>query len=357
LDESGADQKAGLKYTAIFAGDHKNDGTPHEPLTDSARARMQERVDAVYGLFVASVSRGRGMTADAVKKTQALTYTGQAGVAVGFADAVGTPADALALVTRAVQTNKKTLSAAKAAQEERMNMSAIAKHHTATSDAPWDAAENVKRLPSEQKPLQGAHAWEDPAGNPDSKASYKFPHHNVSDDGKVGAANLAGAKAGIDALNGPEGKAMPAADRQGVHDHLAAHLKDAGKEVPELMDLDASAAAAALPLQAAETAIPDEVRAAAREQARAEIGAIVDMCAIAGKPELVAKFISSNTSAEDVRKQLLAAKVAENGPELNSSVMPGADALKPGKGTKPTGKAQPWKEVIAALCGRKEKQN
>lgn len=231
-------------------------------------------------------------------------------------------------------------------------MAAIAKHHTATSDAPWDAAENVKRLPSEQKPLEGAHAWVDPAGNADSKASYKFPHHNVSDDGKVGAANLAGAKAGIDALNGAEGKAMPAADRQGVHDHLAAHLKDAGKEVPELTDLDAVAAAP--PLNAAETSVPDAVRAAAREEARAEIGAIVDMCAIAGKPGLVAQFINSKTSAEDVRKQLLAAKVAENGPELNSSVMPGADAAKPGVASQ--GKAKPWKEVIAALSGRKEKK-
>jgi len=301
---------------------------------------------------VNAVSHGRGMSAAAVKKTQALTYMGQEGVAVGFADAVGSSADALALVTHAVQNNRRTLSAAGAALGERM-MAAIAKHHTATSDAPWDATENVKRLPSEQKPLQGAHAWEDPAGNADSKASYKFPHHNVSDDGKVGAANMAACSSGIEALNGAAGKDVPSADRQGIHDHLATHLKDAGKEVPALTDLDASAAAAAPPLHATELAIPDAVRAAAREDARAEIGSIVDMCAIAGKPELVAQFIASKTSAEDVRKQLLAAKVAENGPDLNSSVMPGADAAKPAANQ---GKAKPWKEVIAALSGRKDKK-
>ena len=357
LDESGADQKAGLKYTAIFAGDRKNDGSPHEPLTDSARARMQERVDTVYGLFVASVSRGRGMTAEAIKKTQALTYTGQAGVDVVFADSVGTQSNALASVKHAVRTNKKTISAAAAAQLGERMMAAIAKHHTATSDAPWDPAENVKRLPSEQKPLEGAHAWVDPAGNADSKASYKFPHHNVSDDGKVGAANLAGATAGIEALNGAEGKAMPAADRQGVHDHLAAHLKDAGKEVPELMDLDGSAAAAAPPLHAGTAIDLNAIRAAARDEVRADIDLIVDMCAIAGKPALAAKFIVEKTTAADVSKQLLAAKVAENGPELDSSVMPGADAHKPGKGAAPKGKAKPWKEIIAGVCGRKEKQN
>ena len=32
IDQSGADEQAGLKYTAIFSGDHKNDLSPHSAL-------------------------------------------------------------------------------------------------------------------------------------------------------------------------------------------------------------------------------------------------------------------------------------------------------------------------------------
>lgn len=45
LDQSVAEADAGLKYTAIYAGEHKNDFSPHEPLSDPARAQLQTEVD------------------------------------------------------------------------------------------------------------------------------------------------------------------------------------------------------------------------------------------------------------------------------------------------------------------------
>jgi len=111
----------------------------------------------------------------------------------------------------------------------------IKPHKTATVDHAWDAGEALKRCPDERKALRALCAWSDSDGDPDSKSSYKFPHHEVSSDGKVGAANLAACSAGIAALNGGrDGASVPDDDRQGVYRHLAEHLRDGGKEAPEL---------------------------------------------------------------------------------------------------------------------------
>jgi hypothetical protein len=117
-------------------------------------------------------------------------------------------------------------------------MGAIAVHHTGTSDAAWDAGVNEKRLRSGEDGAYYArmYAWRDPAGDETTKAAYKFPHHEVSEGGDPGAANLAGCSAGIAVLNGGRGGAnIPDGDRAGVYSHLAAHLRDGGKEPPELM--------------------------------------------------------------------------------------------------------------------------
>jgi HK97 family phage prohead protease len=112
---------------------------------------------------------------------------------------------------------------------------AIRSHSTATSDDPWDAGAQVARLPSEEAALREAHAWVDPEGDPNAKSSYKFPHHFVSGAGDVGAASTRACSAGIAVLNGGRGGAdIPEEDRQGVWDHLARHLRDAGEEPPPL---------------------------------------------------------------------------------------------------------------------------
>jgi HK97 family phage prohead protease len=117
--------------------------------------------------------------------------------------------------------------------------SALARHSSGTSDEDWDAAAMVGRLPSSEAALRAAHAWRDPDGDADAKSSYKFPHHMVGTDGRVGAANLRGSSAGIGALNGARGgTSIPAADRSGVYGHLAGHLRDGDRDVPDLRSLD-----------------------------------------------------------------------------------------------------------------------
>jgi signal peptide peptidase SppA len=102
LDQSGYDQKEGLKYTAIFAGDRKNDFSPHEPLSDAALSTEQSEVDRLYGMFVDLVARNRGISAETVRRTEAGLFFGADGVTAGLADSVGTYADAYTALVAAV---------------------------------------------------------------------------------------------------------------------------------------------------------------------------------------------------------------------------------------------------------------
>lgn len=89
VDMSGLLSQWGLKVTFIKAGKFKVDGNRFEGLSDSARERIQGRIDKIYGVFVSTVARNRAMSEDAVRKTEALTYDADESVEVGFATRIG----------------------------------------------------------------------------------------------------------------------------------------------------------------------------------------------------------------------------------------------------------------------------
>lgn len=66
-DVSKALDDAGVKVTLVSAGKFKTEGSPYSPLSDEARAAMQESVDNYYGMFTRDVAKGRGTTVDAVR--------------------------------------------------------------------------------------------------------------------------------------------------------------------------------------------------------------------------------------------------------------------------------------------------
>jgi HK97 family phage prohead protease len=128
----------------------------------------------------------------------------------------------------------------KEAGREMDERKALPVHHTAVSDAPWDGSRNEANLRNDgdAEYYRQAYAWVDPEKDPDTKAAYKFIHHNVSADGEVGAANIKACQTGIGVLNGARGGAdIPEADREGVWKHLAAHLRDAELEPAPLRSL------------------------------------------------------------------------------------------------------------------------
>ena len=95
IDQSVKDANDGYRYTAVTAGTHKNDFSPHQPLTDEAKAELQAEVDRLYGLFVEHVGSMRTLATDDVRSTEAGLYFGANAIAAGLADAVGTFESAL----------------------------------------------------------------------------------------------------------------------------------------------------------------------------------------------------------------------------------------------------------------------
>ncbi|CAG9264772.1 Protease 4 [Burkholderia diffusa] len=95
VDFSKALTAAGITVTLITYGEHKADANDVQPLSDGARERIQQDVNTVGELFVATVARNRNLSPAKVRATQGLTYLGGAGVDIGLADAVMAPDAAL----------------------------------------------------------------------------------------------------------------------------------------------------------------------------------------------------------------------------------------------------------------------
>ncbi|AAU91207.1 prophage LambdaMc01, peptidase, U7 family [Methylococcus capsulatus str. Bath] len=111
VDQSAKDAKDGVRYTAVFAGERKNDLNPHEPISDEAHALLQAEVDRVYRLFVDTVARHRGLDARAIEATEAGLFFGQDAVTAGLADAVGTFDDALSQLTESLSSSPMAVAA------------------------------------------------------------------------------------------------------------------------------------------------------------------------------------------------------------------------------------------------------
>ena len=139
VDQSVKDAQDGVRYTAVFAGERKNDLNPHEPISNEAHAVLKTEVDRVYELFVETVARHRGLNADAVRATEAGLFFGPDAVATGLADAVGSLDDALTQLTQSLSplpTQVATASQAGFLRNHQMESSMNDRTDPAASDRP-----------------------------------------------------------------------------------------------------------------------------------------------------------------------------------------------------------------------------
>jgi signal peptide peptidase SppA len=229
-DQSDYDKKQGFKYEYMYFGEHKIDGNPHQPLSDSARASAMAEGRRCYGMLTQAVARNRGMTLKAIKETEAGVFFAEQAVNAGLADEMGTTDVAYAaLVDEIARKGDSSMEVAA--------MPAIRPHKTATTDDAWDGPANKKRLlkGESQAYYESAYAYRDEDGDPDVKSSYDFIHHVVAPSGEVGAASIEGCQSGIAILNGArKGTKLDGSDRKGVYRHLAKHLRDAKLEPADL---------------------------------------------------------------------------------------------------------------------------
>jgi signal peptide peptidase SppA len=96
FDWSKAMEEFGVKVTMIFAGKHKADGNPYEPLPEAVQADLQKSIDKAYGQFVDLVAKNRGLDSQSIRSTEARVYRADDALEEGLIDAIKTPTDAVA---------------------------------------------------------------------------------------------------------------------------------------------------------------------------------------------------------------------------------------------------------------------
>lgn len=148
IDVSEALQKQGVKFEFIHAGKHKVEGNSYEPLSAEARNRMQTRIDGLYDIFVSTVARNLGIEEQVVRGTEALTYSADEALAIGFAHEVRPIDEALAAFAGGISETVGDIVMSE--QEQQIN--------SATAQADLDAARAEGRregAAAERERIQG----------------------------------------------------------------------------------------------------------------------------------------------------------------------------------------------------------
>ena len=92
-DDTALLEAMGVKIDVIRGGTHKIEANPFEPLSEEARAAIQESVDNYYRTFVGAVARGRGIKVSELRKAphgNGRMVLARQAVEVGLADRVET---------------------------------------------------------------------------------------------------------------------------------------------------------------------------------------------------------------------------------------------------------------------------
>lgn len=139
VDYSRALANEGINVSHIFAGEHKVDGNPYQPLPTSVREHLQADIEGLYQMFVQAVAKHRGMQEQAVRDTRAAVYRGVAGVAARLADRIGT-ADAVIADLSARRARSYPAGAGMSSQPKGISMTQTSTETTAAAPAAPAAA-------------------------------------------------------------------------------------------------------------------------------------------------------------------------------------------------------------------------
>lgn len=106
MDRSKMEEGMGVKVTTVYAGAHKNDLSPHEPLSEQSLRYLNEVVQESYQLFVNAIADYRGLSVQQVMATEARLYRGQQGIQAGLADRMQSPQKAVNELSQAVALSR-----------------------------------------------------------------------------------------------------------------------------------------------------------------------------------------------------------------------------------------------------------
>ncbi len=180
VDQSQRDAMNGLRYTAVYAGDRKNDMSPHAPLSTDAAQALQAEVDRLYGLFVSTVAANRNLSVQDVQDTEACLYFAQDAIDAGLADVVGTLDDALIDLSEELQTKTTSIARIQGSGRE-MGIStpgpsmkrSVCMQNDATQTADGQTTQDEQHQPADQmrtEPAQSGDATQGTGEPPGAQA-------------------------------------------------------------------------------------------------------------------------------------------------------------------------------------------
>jgi ClpP class serine protease len=165
IDASLQDAALGLRFTVTTSGERKADGHPHVPVSDGARAAFQGAVDALAGVFFATVSELRPQLVQPAGLQASVLYGAQA-VAAGLADRIA-PFDVEKLAATPIAP---TMGESQAPEIQTMNLSeAIAALEEAAAGEGADAELAKKMLDAAKAGLDAAPPPPPPADDKEEK--------------------------------------------------------------------------------------------------------------------------------------------------------------------------------------------
>lgn len=124
-DLSRALDKEGVAVTCIYAGAHKVDGNPYQPLPPDVAAQIQADVDHYYALFLNAVAAYRPTTdALTLRATEARTFIGPQALDARLADRLETPDQAIARLAASLSLTQKRALVAQTTRKSLMSAEA-----------------------------------------------------------------------------------------------------------------------------------------------------------------------------------------------------------------------------------------
>ncbi len=106
MDRSKMLEGAGVKVTTVYAGAHKNDLSPNEPISEQSLQVLNTLVQESYLLFTGYIAEFRNRDIADIIATQAACYIGPAAIAAGLADRLETPQLAVDNLSQAVAVSR-----------------------------------------------------------------------------------------------------------------------------------------------------------------------------------------------------------------------------------------------------------
>jgi signal peptide peptidase SppA len=183
VDQSGFDKELGAKYTYVFAGERKVDGNPHQPLSERARADIQDEVDREYGIFTETVARNRKAGTKDIVATQAAVVWADNALPL-LADQVGMFDDAMNALRQLLGGAGVTFKAAGAANLTK-GESAMAQIEPEAAAAKKDGESEEKKAKKKPDPVDAKPPAEDDDKDDD------MTEDKPKDEGKKKAAGVA----------------------------------------------------------------------------------------------------------------------------------------------------------------------